>query len=480
MEHEPSAARVSGSLAAIAVAAVLALCGFARAPLAPVAPERVAQDPPPEAGEARDDDEAPQVVPEKVGVAPAADDEEIATRLKRILLATRWFEDASVRVEDGVAFLAGRADSQEHKEWAGRLASNTRDVVAVVNRMDVRERAMWDLSEAWQELRELAGATIRHSPLLVVGLLLLAATWIAMRWSVRGVGAMLQRRLRSQLLRNVVSRLVAFLVLVLGIYVVLRVSGLSRLALTVIGSTGLLGLVIGFAFRDIAENFLASILISMQHPFATGDLIEVDGHKGFVQSVNMRSTLLMTLEGNHVQIPNAAIYKGTIVNFTANPLMRLEFVVGIGYDDSVAHAQSVALSVLREHRAVIDDPEPLVLVEELASATVRLRVFFWVNIVEHSQLKVRSAVLRLTKLAFQEAGISMPDEAREVVFPSDVPVRILPEAAARESKPRERRPRESDSVSHPAEGELESEAVDIREQAARSRAPEAGVNLLES
>ena len=159
-------------------------------------------------------------------------------------------------------------------------------------------------------------------------------------------------------------------VFLFGLYLVLRISGLTRLAMTVVGGTGVLAIVIGFAFRDIAENFLASVFISIQRPFGRGDLIEVAGYKGYVQSVNTRSTLLMTLEGNHVQIPNSTIFKDTITNFTANPNARFDFSVGIGYDDSITTAQSVALAVMRDHPAIINDPEPLVLVESLGAATV--------------------------------------------------------------------------------------------------------------
>ena len=149
--------------------------------------------------------------------------------------------------------------------------------------------------------------------------------------------------------------------------------------MTVLGGTGLVGLVIGFAFRDIAENFLASLLISIQHPFAQGDLIAVAGHRGYVQRVNMRSTLLMTMEGNHLQIPNATIYKETIINYTSNPNMRLQFTVGIGYGDSINEAQSVAYEVLRNHPAVVDEPESLVLVDSLCAATVNLSILFWID-----------------------------------------------------------------------------------------------------
>jgi small-conductance mechanosensitive channel len=254
---------------------------------------------------------------------------------------------------------------------------------------------MWDLSPAWNELRQLGEDAVRLSPLILVGLVLLVVTWFASIGSMRLAATALRRRVRSALLRDVATRAVAALVFTLGLYVVLKVSGLTRLAVSLLGGAGLFGLVIGFAFRDIAENFLASMLIGLQHPFASGDLIEVAGHKGFVQSVNTRSTLLMTLEGNHVQIPNATIYKGTITNFTANPFARFDFVVGIGYDDSIAGAQQVAMRVLQEHPAILHDPEPLVLVDTLGASTVNLRVYFWMDVLKHSPLKVKSAIILL-------------------------------------------------------------------------------------
>ncbi len=215
------------------------------------------------------------------------------------------------------------------------------------------------------------------------------------------------------------------LVFLLGTYIVLRVSGLTQLALTVVGGTGLIGLAVGIAFRDITENFLASIFLSMQRPFETGDLVEVSGVTGYVQQLNMRTTVVMTLDGNLVQIPNATVYKSNVRNFTGNANRREDFVVGIGYDDSINEAQEVARKVLGEHPAVLKDPEPSVLADSLGKATVNLRVYFWLNGREHSWLKVRSSVIRLVKLAFQENGISMPDEAREVVFPQGVPVAML-------------------------------------------------------
>lgn len=308
-----------------------------------------------------------------IEVEPAAADEEIASRLTRILNATQWFEDPDVHVDQGIVFLRGRADSEQHKQWASKLAGNTQDVVAVVNDFEVIEKSMWDLTPAWEELHELTADAVRGSPLIGIALLLLVATWYASKWSALGTSRFLQGRVKSELLRNVVGRAMAIPVFLLGLYLVLKVSGLTRLAMTVVGGTGLIGLV--------------------------------------------------------------------------------------------------------------DDPEPLVLVEALGAATVNLRLYYWVDLATYSPLKVCSAIIRLTKLAFEEAGISMPDEAREVVFPAGVPVRMRSDEQV-DDQPRSQRhiakTAGDQQPANSAEGDLASEASEIQHQARQARTPEAGQNLLES
>ena len=455
---------------------------------AAVAPEcALSQNPPPQnaipsVNAAGEEETSPPL--NEVDVTPAADDREIAARLRRILSATDWFEDAGVMVDEGVVFLDGVTVNAERKQWAGGLARNTQDVVAVVNRIEVRPDSLWDFGPAWGEIRVLARESVQAAPMILVGIVLLAFTWLAAKLVMRLASVVLQRRMRGMLLRQVVVRAVAVPVFLLGLYLVLRIAGLTQMAVTVVGGTGLLGLVVGIAFRDIAENFLASILISAQRPFRAGDLVEVDGHRGFIESVTTRGTLLMTLEGNHVQIPNATIYKSTIINYTANPKLRLDFVIGIDYGDSVSEAQDVALRVLRQHSAVLDEPEPLVLVEELGSSTVNLRVQFWIDGHKYSQYKVRSSMVRLTKLAIEEAGLTMPDESREVIFPKGVPVRLRQEEAdARDAPPPEPNPAVAESAedrqaSLPAEGGLRSERHEIAEQARTSRRPDDSIDLL--
>ncbi|MBK8538113.1 MAG: mechanosensitive ion channel [Candidatus Competibacteraceae bacterium] len=425
------------------------------------------------------------LAPAKVDVKPVARDEEIRKRLQSVLDATGWFTDPHVRVEEGVVFLNGQTETDELKKWAGDLARNTQDVVAVANRTEVFKPSAWDYRPAWSGLLELWRDLIRSLPFFVFGLFVLALSVGAGMLATRGVLAFLGRRIRAKLLRNVLARGAGVLMFLFGFYVVLRVSGLTQLALTVVGGTGLIGLVVGIAFRDITENFLSSIFLSMQQPFETGDLVEVASVTGYVQQLNVRTTILMTLDGNLIQIPNASVYKSTIRNFTTNPNRREVFEVGIGYDDSINDAQEIARKVLAEHPAVLNDPEPAVLVDSLGRSTVNLRVYFWLNGHENSWLKVRSSVIRLVKLAFQKQGISMPDEAREVVFPQGIPVTLLDAtpADALGAMPEKRRSTESppadlDAVSTKAEAGLYSEAVVIEEQARQVQPLKDGENLL--
>jgi len=423
--------------------------------------------------------------PAKVDVSPVARDEEIAKRLRSILHATGWFTDPQVRVAEGVVFLHGQVESEELKNWAGDLARNTQDVVAVVNRMAVLDPPVWDFRPTSRGLLILWRDFIRSLPFIAFGLIILALSVGAGLLAAAGARAFFRRRIRTKLLQNVIARGVGGLVFVCGAYLILRVFGLTQLALTVVGGTGLIGLIVGIAFREITENFLASIFLSMQRPFETGDLVEVSGETGYVQQLNMRTTILMTLDGNLVQIPNAGVYKSNLRNFTTTSSRREDFVVGIGYDDAIDEAQEIARKVLADHPAVLNDPEPSVLADSLGRSTVNLRVYFWLNGRTYSWLKVRSSVIRLVKRAFQKHGISMPDEAREVVFPQGVPVTVIDgkPADVLGAIPGKRLPDQSlhetlDAVSTKAEAGLYSEAIVIEEQARLAQPLKNGENLL--
>ena len=436
--------RVSGVLAV----SILALSGWV---IAAAPPALMPTEP-----------EEPPEPPGMVEIVPEASDEAIAARLQRILVATGWYEQPEVRVDEGIVFLHGKVRRPSQRQWAGDLARSTQDVVAVVNRLELIEPSIWDLRPAVGGLNQLLATVLRSLPYAVFSLLLLALAWYLavlvtrmLRWATRN-------RKKNALLTDVFARGGGILIFVAGLYSVFHVAGLTNIALAVLGGTGLAGIALGIAFRDITENFLASIFLSAQNPFRTGDLIEVGKTRGFVQTMTTRATVLMTLDGNHVQVPNATIYKSDITNFSANPNDRLEFGVLIALNDSITATQELGLAVLKGHPAVLEDPEPWVFAEEIRNAAVLMKLSFWFDSRITNGLQLRSALIRLTKRALMEAGMTIQAEKGQRL---QIETADLAEESAEAMTA-------SEGVTRP-EGEI------IRDQAALAPIPEKGENLLD-
>lgn len=439
------------------------------------------------------DDDAPPPVSEQVDVQPEAEDTAIEQRLESILNSTGWFTDSEVEVQDGVVFLRGMAGTDEQKRWAGELAGKTQDVVAVVNQIDVRDPDIWNYDPAVSGLQDLWRSVMRSVPFWVFGLLVLIIFFGIAVVAAKITRAYLKRRQMNTLLQNIMSKAVAVVVFFTGIYIVFHVANLTQVALTVLGGTGLLGIVLGIAFRDITENFLASIFLSFQNPFQTGDFVEIQGQTGIIQALTIRATLLMSLEGNQIQIPNATVYKNSILNYSSNPHQRLTFVIGISHRENIVSAQKVAISVLENHPAILKEPEPWVLVDRLAAPTIDLKLYFWVDTEKHNSLKVSSSVLRLIKTAFDNDGIEMPDEKRERIFPDNISVQLkdgVSQERQQESRQQqepyqmglygseERKVPRKARIATEAEGGLRRNEEAIRKQARQARAPEESEDLL--
>lgn len=400
--------------------------------------------------------------PGMVDIVPEASDEDIAARLQRILVATGWYEQPAVIVDQGVVFLYGQVHRQTHRQWAGDLTRSTQDVVAVVNHMELIESSIWDMGPALDALNQLRRAALRSLPYVLFSLLILSLAWYLgmlvtrlLRWATRN-------RSKSMLLADVFARSGGILIFVAGLYSVFHVAGLTNVALAVLGGTGLAGIALGIAFRDITENFLASLFLSAQNPFRTGDLIEVGTTRGFVQSMTTRATVLMTQNGNHVQIPNATIYKSNITNFSANPNERMEFGVMIGLNDSITDTQELGLAVLAGHPAVLETPEPWVFAEEIRNAAVLIKLSFWFDSRQTNGPQLRSSLIRLTKRALMGAGMTIQAEQRQLVEQSAV-------------EPAE----ESSAAMTASEALTRPESEVIRHQAALAPMPEKGENLLD-
>jgi small-conductance mechanosensitive channel len=221
---------------------------------------------------------------------------------------------------------------------------------------------------------------------------------------------MLYRRLAANIfLRDVLRQVVRLLLILAGAVLALEVMDASALVGAVLGATGLAGFAVAFAFRDTFENYIASILLSIRQPFEPNDHVLIEGHEGRVIRLTPRATVLLTLDGNHVRIPNALVFKGIITNYTHNPNRRFEFDLGVGTEEDLVDVQDRILETMGTIKGVLSEPPPQCWVIGLGDSSVQLTVSGWVDQRHTDFGKARSEAVRLVKQSLDEAGVAMPE-----------------------------------------------------------------------
>ncbi|MEM8754957.1 MAG: mechanosensitive ion channel family protein [Pseudomonadota bacterium] len=181
-----------------------------------------------------------------------------------------------------------------------------------------------------------------------------------------------------------------------------------------LGALGVSSVAIGFAFKDILQNWLAGLLILIRRPYAIGDWIEAAGHVGEVKRIETRATQLKTFDGRLVLIPNSELYTDTVVVLTHYPARRSEYDVGVGYADDIDEAREAILGAVKSVDGVLDDPEPAVMEWGLDASWVTLRARWWTD--SRGALGPRRKVIRAIKLALDEKGIDMPYDTQVHLF----------------------------------------------------------------
>lgn len=366
--------------------------------------------------------------------AQAPDDAVIAARLREIYENVDGLAGVGLRVDGGVVELEGVVDSTSLIERAESLARRVDGVVEVQNAMTVNRAVEPRLRRAVEKLRAQLLDLVAVLPLLALALAIVLLAWVAGRL-VAGRERLFERMTPNPFIRSLAQQLVKGLIVIAGLVVALNVLDAGALLGSVAGALGLVGLAVGFATRDTVENYIASILLSLRQPFSVNDHVIIEGSEGKVARLTPRATVLISFDGNHVRIPNAKVFKATIVNYTRNPLRRFEFVAGVETGIALAPAQQLATETLRETPGVTPDPEPFCLIDALGDSTVDLRFFGWVDQRSHDFGKVRSAAVRRVKEAFDSAGIAMPEPIYNLNLRSADDAERLPAESSATSEP---------------------------------------------
>ncbi len=357
----------------------------------------------------QEDDEAPS----SQFPISAASDAAIETRLRSILENIGDFKNVKVTVNDGVVRLSGTTSRRDASEKVSQMISRFEGVIYVDNQIevesDVETRVKPALSRAKQYLRNV----IQKLPIIGVALAVLVSFWLIGRlvthWDLP-----YQRLGLNRLLRNLIRQFLRKGIFLLGVLFAFDILDLTALAGAVLGTVGVLGLAIGFAFKDIIENYLAGVLLSIRRPFDLNDLVLIESHEGRVLRLTPSELILMTLEGNHVRIPNATVFKSFVYNYSINPRRRFDFGVGVGVNEDLLDVQAYGCRALEEMEGVMAEPAPFMIVEDLGDYNVLVRFFGWVDQRDADFLKVRGEAIRRVKTALEDADVEMPEPAQTI------------------------------------------------------------------
>jgi len=394
-------------------------------------------------------------------------DEKIQQKLSLIFRRIDDFQNVEVQVWNGVVELSGHVSSFVAAEKATNLAARFEGVLYVLDKIEVRTAVDSRLAPAGRKVLQVMDQALGFLPLVVIALLIFMVFYL--------IGVFLTtwdwpyRRFRKKiLLQNLIRQLVRYAIAFIGLLIALDILELTSLIGAFLGAAGLFGLALGFAFKDIVENYIAGFLLSVSSPFGFKDWIGVGGHEGSVIRVTSRELVIMTLEGNHIRIPNAYVFKNVIYNYTRNPLRRFDIEIGIGVDEDLSKVQRIGCEVLEAMKGVAEDPRPTMRNLGFGESTMNVSFWGWVDQTKADFLKVRSEAVRILKEALEQAGVDVP-----------VPIQAVIALDAQEQK-KESAEKHTD-VAHVIE---DAERVDVgrdsylNEQIERDRESSAEVDLL--
>ena len=344
----------------------------------------------------------------------AGADRRMADRIEGIFAELPAFQAVNVAVSQGVVTLSGTVPKQEDVARAEAIASRVTGVVTVENGLErdvsvsAQASGIASLADKWDGLIAL---------LPLIGLALLVWAGISLiGYLIAGLGSLWHRIAPNSFLAELIASALRFVFVVGGLVVALDIVGASALLGAVLGGAGVIGLALGFALRDTIENYVASLMLSLRQPFRANDHVLIDNLEGRVIRLTSRATVMMTLDGNHLRVPNSQVFKAVITNFSRNPQRRFEFELGVDADDDARAARKLGRDTLSSLEFILSDPPPEARIVEVGDSNVVIRFLGWVDQNETDWFKAQSRAIPAVKEALEEAGFGLPEPISRLRF----------------------------------------------------------------
>ena len=344
--------------------------------------------------------------PAIAAASESGSDQRIAERISAIFAEVPSLASVTVKVDQGVVTLAGTVASADAQQRADAIAMRVVGVVTVENKIerDVSVDNGLGLGSLDNRLQSFTRMLPLVGVAILVGLLIGGLGYLLA--SLTG----LWRRVAPNLfLADLIASAIRFVFVVGGLVIALDIIGAGALLGAVLGGAGVIGIALGFAMRDTIENYVASLMLSLRQPFRPNDLVQIDDREGRVIRLTSRATILMTLDGNHLRIPNSTVFKAVILNYTRNPQRRFDFQLGIGSDDDPDGGRGLGRKVLGSLPFVLADPPPKARVVEVGDSNIVLQFLAWIDQRETDWFEARSRAIAEVKVALEGAGFALPE-----------------------------------------------------------------------
>jgi small-conductance mechanosensitive channel len=268
---------------------------------------------------------------------------------------------------------------------------------------------------AWTKIEQLITGLISLLPNLGLAVLLFSILFVGSRWIKFFIIKISSARGYSNL-GLVLGRLTHWTLISISLLVVLTIVLPSFHAKDLIQILGIGSVAIGFAFRDILQNFLAGILILLAQPFRLGEEIAVEGYEGVVEEIQARATLIRTADGFLIVIPNATIYTKTVTIFNSYPARRTAVEFDVGLRDDPESIRRLIKQAVASDSEVLKDPEPDAIFIGFGRGSLCVRVRWWTESKHTDNLAVRDRVVASIKNTLVESGIDLSYPTHQVLF----------------------------------------------------------------
>ncbi|MCU7815530.1 MAG: mechanosensitive ion channel [Candidatus Thiodiazotropha sp. (ex Lucinoma kastoroae)] len=240
-------------------------------------------------------------------------------------------------------------------------------------------------------------------------LVFIIGRWIA-KMLTRALEKVMVKGSVDQMLVNFLSNIAFAALLAVVVLAALEQLGVNTTsALAILGAAGL---AVGLALKDSLASFAAGVMLIIFRPFKLGDFVEAGGATGVVEEIRIFHTMLKTGDNREITMPNAQIYSGTIINYSARETRRIDLVIGIGYNDDIKTARDLFKQILEADTTVLKDPAPTIMLLELGESSVDFAVRPWVKSGDY--WTTRAALLEAIKVTFDKQGISIPYPQRDI------------------------------------------------------------------